>query len=162
MVTQKKKRGKRSNAEKKSTAEYLFLTTNLSQKEIAQIAQVTEKTLSGWVNANNGAWKIAKSARTITKEKIISDWYLQLHHLNKTISDRPEGERFPTAAEADTMAKISSNIDKLEKKYNFGTYVTIVEEFVAWLMKVDQESAAKISLQTIDFLKTKTKSLKHA
>lgn len=150
---------RRANAEKKRKAENMFLNTDLSQKEIAEMVQVTPKTMSDWVNANDGAWKVSKAARSITKEKVIAAWYQQLDKLNEMIALRPEGERYPTSSETDQMVKIAAAIDKLERSFNFAMYHQALNEFTDYLVRVDQQAAAQVSKYGVEFLKQKTRSI---
>lgn len=145
--------------EKKKRAEHLFLTTDLSQDEISDIVQISNKTMSKWVNADDGAWKVSKAARSVTKEKVIAGYYQQLYQINLVIEQRPEGERFPTSSEADTIAKLSTTIERLEKSYQFGTYYQVVDELMEFISKRDQEAAAKLALHSLDFVKSKTAQL---
>ncbi len=150
---------KKAMIERKKQAEHLFLTTDLSQGKIAEIVGVTEKTLSGWVNADAGAWKTSKAARTITKDRIVAQWYRQLYELNLLIESRGEGKQFATASEADTMSKIATQIDKLEKAYQFGTYYQIADELVEFINRRDANLAAQLALHVLDFVKSKSSVL---
>lgn len=144
--------------DRKKLAEHLFLTTNLTQNEIAEIAGVTPKTMSVWVQENNEAWKLNKAARSITKEQVIAGYYRQLYNLNQLIQDR-EGNKFPTSSEADTIAKLSTTIERLEKSYQFGTYYQIVDELMEFISRRDQEAASRLALHSLDFVKSKAASL---
>lgn len=158
--TTSRKRNRRGTVgDQKKLAEHLFLTTNLTQNEIADIAGVTPKTMSSWVLANNEAWKVNKAARSITKEQVISGYYRQLYELNQTIQKRDEGERFPNSTEADTIAKLSTTIERLEKSYQFGTYYQIVDELMEFITRRDQDAAAKLALHSLEFVKSKAASL---
>lgn len=150
---------KRANAEKKLKAEQLFIQTDLSQKEIAAMVGVSQKTMSDWVNADNGAWKVSKTAKSITKDKVIASWYQQLDALNSQIAKREEANRYPTPSETDQMVKIAAAIDKLERSYNFAMYHQVVDELADFLARRDQEAAAILAKWSLDFLKHKTRSL---
>lgn len=144
--------------ETKRRAEQLYVNTDLTQREIAEMVGVVEKTMSDWVNADDAAWKVSRAARSITKEQIIRGYYAQLVELNEKISDREKGERFPTAAEADTMAKITKNINTLENQYNLGTYHQVLNEFMDWLAIHDGSAASTLAIKSVDFMKSKAQS----
>jgi len=98
--------------EKKKLAKELFLTAKHPQREIAKIVGASENTIGKWVK--DGKWELLRANLTTTKENILSNWYLQLAEMNNNITNRKEGERFPTSSESDRMIKISSAIKKLE------------------------------------------------
>lgn len=74
--------------EQEEYAKHLYTEKNLSQKEIAQKVGVTEKTLTKWINANDGAWKKLKRSLTTTKAAQIKSFYDQLERLNQEIENR--------------------------------------------------------------------------
>lgn len=149
----------KSRKEKKEFAMQLFLSTDLTQKMIAQIVGVTEKTVGNWISKDDGAWKKLKVARTVTKQNVIANAYRQLMELDKTIAERDE-RNYPTSAEADIQAKIATKIDKLERQYNLSTYYTVFEEFTKYLMSVDTEAAKSLIDFMLEFLKMKAGEIK--
>lgn len=152
-----KKNIKGTLGDRKRLAEHLFITTSLTQNEIAEIADVTAKTISEWVNANDGAWKNAKAARSITKERVISQYYRQLYELNKSIEDRDH--KFPNSTEADTIAKLSSTIERLEKSLQYGMYFQVCDELMEFLTRRDGKLASELALHTLEFVKFKMQAL---
>lgn len=142
----------------KMRAEELYVNTQLTQGQIADIVGVAEKTMSDWINANNKAWRTQKAARSITKERIIAGFYAQLAALNDVIAERET--KYPTSAESDVISKITKQITVLQKEYNFGTYHTVLDEFTDWLTVRDQAMAASLTGMILDFLKTKSQKLK--
>ncbi|WP_099155979.1 hypothetical protein [Flavilitoribacter nigricans] len=150
---------KRISAEKRHRARELYVDTDLSQGEIAGIVGVSPKTMSNWVNDDNQAWKRTKSAKSITKDKVIASWYRQLDELNKSIANREVDKRYPTPAETDQMVKIAASIDKLERSYNFAMYHQAIDELTDFLTMRDQQAAAIVSKYALDFLKAKSRKL---
>jgi hypothetical protein len=145
--------------DRKKLAEHLFITTNLTQNEIADIASITAKTMSSWVLADGEAWKNAKAARSITKERVIAQYYRQLYELNKGIEERGDGKKFPTSVEADTIAKLSTTIERLEKSLQYGIYFQVMDEMMEFLSKRDAGLASQLALHTLDFVKHKMQRL---
>ncbi|PHN00604.1 hypothetical protein CRP01_41360 [Flavilitoribacter nigricans DSM 23189 = NBRC 102662] len=115
--------------------------------------------MSNWVNDDNQAWKRTKSAKSITKDKVIASWYRQLDELNKSIANREVDKRYPTPAETDQMVKIAASIDKLERSYNFAMYHQAIDELTDFLTMRDQQAAAIVSKYALDFLKAKSRKL---
>jgi len=148
---------KAESAKAKARAMELYLDTNMTRQEIADIVQVNTKTISRWVAEDE--WDNMKTARTITQPQIIQAWYMQLKQLNDAIMKRPDGQRFPTAGEADAMTKISNNISKIEKTLNIGMYDTALREFADYLERADMEAAKKFMPFLLDFIKLKIAQL---
>ena len=74
--------------EQKEYAKFLFTEKNLTQKEIAEKAGVTEKTLTKWVGENDGEWKKFRQSLMVTKPAQIKAYYEQLERLKDHINTR--------------------------------------------------------------------------
>lgn len=146
----------------KERAYQLFTTTELTQYEIADLVGIASRTLSSWINADNERWRLDKAARGITKEKVIAGYYWQLARIQEAIEKRDEGNRIPTGGEVDQQVKLASAIEKMYKRYDFGIYHTVMDEFTDWLVGRDAEAAGKMSRLSLEFLKNKMKVLNGA
>lgn len=74
--------------EQKDYAKFLYTEKNFTQKEIAEKAGVTEKTLIKWINENEQEWKKFRNSLMTTKPAQIKMLYGQLERLNETIQTR--------------------------------------------------------------------------
>lgn len=74
--------------EQKEYAKFLFTEKNLTQKEIAEKAGITEKTLSKWIQENDSEWKKLKQSLMTTKAAQIKEFYEQLDRLKDHIKTR--------------------------------------------------------------------------
>ncbi len=74
-------------AQEKEYAKFLYIDKNLPQKEIAERAGITEKTLIKWIEENG--WKALKRSMDTTNEAQLKRFYDQLEWLNDQISTRP-------------------------------------------------------------------------
>lgn len=74
--------------EQKEFAKYLFTEKNFTQKEIAEKADVTEKTLAKWITENDGEWKKLKKSLMTTKSNQIKGLYDQLDRIQEEILKR--------------------------------------------------------------------------
>ncbi|MDY3352306.1 helix-turn-helix domain containing protein [Riemerella anatipestifer] len=120
--------------DKKAVALDLFLDTDKTQKEIAEIVGVTEKTLTKW--KLEGEWDKIKSASTITARNIIDNIYLKMHELSQ--SDK---------LEADKLIKLASTIEKLsDKKVTISQIINVFKDFTTWAFGEDPELAKQINL----------------
>ena len=95
-------------AEQKEKAQYLYFTTNKTQKNIARAVEVSEQTMSAWVR--EGDWAEEKKKKFYSPEEEINHLYEELREINNNISQRKEGERFATKEELEIKAKILSLI----------------------------------------------------
>ena len=120
--------------EKKAIALDLFLDTDKTQKEIAEIVNVTEKTVTKW--KVEGDWDLLKSASTITARNIIDNIYQKMHELS--LSDK---------LEADKLIKLASTIEKLSnKKVTVSQIINVFKDFTTWAFGEDPELAKQINL----------------
>ena len=87
-----------TNAQKKEWAKTLYLRENLTQQEIADRVGCSRVTVSNWVRA--GKWEEQKVGITLTRQEQVGNLYRQVAEINRSIADRPEGERFATSKEA--------------------------------------------------------------
>lgn len=107
-----------TNEQKKAWAKTLYTRETLTQAEIAERVGVSRVTVNNWIGKGN--WEQLKASITITREEQLKNLYRQLAELNNAIMGKPEGERFPNAAEADTISKLSNAIKKLETEVGAG------------------------------------------
>jgi transcriptional regulator with XRE-family HTH domain len=140
--------------QKKEWAKLLFLRENLTQKEIAERVSVTAATVSKWVNSEK--WEELKVSVTLTREEQLKHLYRQLGELNKSIAER-NGNRYPTNAEADTIAKLGSAIEKMETELGLNYVLSSFKEFLTWLRKFDLKEAQRLVVLFDDFVKSKLK-----
>lgn len=92
----------------KDKAHYLYFNTAKTQKEIAEMLDITEQTMSAWVRAGN--WAELKKATYYSPEQETHFLYEELREIDNNIRKRPEGERFGTKLELEAKAKILSLI----------------------------------------------------
>lgn len=140
--------------QKREWAQLLYTKEYISQKEIAERVGVSQQTMSRWVTKFK--WDELKVSITITREEQLKNLYRQLSEMNKAISER-EGNKYPTAAEADTITKLASAIDKLESETGLNEILSTFKEFLNWLRKFNLEEAQRLVPLFDDFVKTKLK-----
>lgn len=140
---------------KKRLAKELFLTGKYSQKEIAKMVSVSEKTMSSW--SRDGKWDLLRANLTTTKESILSAWYLQLAEINQNISRREDGERVPTGKESDQMIKISSAIKKLETETGIAEITSVCIGLCEFVRAYDVDEAKRISDHFNAYIESKMK-----
>lgn len=130
-----------SRAKKKELAKQIYLRDNLSQKEIAEMVEVSTKTLCKWVNDEK--WDTEKSAYTITREQQIQRIYGHISAINQAISDREPPQNVPDAKEADTLNKLAAAIKKLENEVGIAEIIGVSMKVCNFLRAKGQVEQAK-------------------
>ena len=142
----------------KRTAKELYLLGK-SQKEIAELVNVTEKTISRWVAVGN--WKVIRNSKVNTGKtktenikQILSDIAEETIGINREIESTTDRERQKELRKtrnqlADEAAKWNKALENLdsENKVSFTTYLQIFEEIFSNLRDFDQ----KLYMKTLDF-----------
>lgn len=124
--------------QKVEVARTLYLMTEKSQKEICEVVGWSEQTFCE--QKQKGKWNEMRDTRTLTKQQIIS----MLHSQTLRIVDAAKDEnRILTAREVDSVAKLASSIDKLEKKATLETFIEVFEEYNRWLMIANVDFAQR-------------------
>ena len=119
--------GTRKQVEK-DLAKMLFVNENISQKEIAERLDVTEKTVSKWVK--EGDWEKLKVSLLVTKDSQLTALYAQLQAVNDEIKTRPVVRDIPNFMLKPIKLKDSSGDEKLEyPKYNPEDYPILIGNF---------------------------------
>ena len=142
-----------TNAQKKEWAKTLYLRENLTQQEIAERVGVSRVTVSNWVRS--GKWEEKKAGLTLTRQEQVSNLYRQVAEINRAISMRSEGERFPNSKEADILGKLSAAIRNMEQETGVADIISVMTAFVEWLRPLDLDKAKEVVRLADDFIKEK-------
>ena len=97
---------KEKTAQLKSRAKAIYMNGNYTQKQVADLAGTTEKTLAKWIQEN--AWEPEKVAKTITRKQLLQESYAQLQAINEKIR---ECHHVPTKALSDAKAQCVREIE---------------------------------------------------
>ena len=115
-----------TNAQKKEWAKTLYLRESLTQQEIAERVGVSRVTVSNWVRA--GKWEEQKAGLTLTRQEQVANLYRQVAEINRSISARAEGERFPSSKEADILGKLSAAIRNMEQETGIADIISVLTD----------------------------------
>ena len=132
-----------TNAQKKEWAKTLYLRENLTQQEIADRVGVSRVTVSNWVRA--GKWEEQKAGLTLTRQEQVANLYRQVAEINRAISGRAEGERFPNSKEADILGKLSAAIRNMEQETGIADIISVLTSFIEWLRPLDLDKAKELT-----------------
>ena len=113
---------------KKSLAKTLYLS-GMEQQEIALKTGISKVTISKWCNTEG--WKKSRAARNITRPELVNKLLLTIDNLIEQVNSSKD----PTlmASLGDKLAKLSSVIEKLDKKANVVDAIEVFMAFNKWL-----------------------------
>ena len=142
-----------TNAQKKEWAKTLYLRESLTQQEIAERVGVSRVTVSNWVRA--GKWEEQKAGLTLTRQEQVANLYRQVAEINRAISGRAEGERFPNSKEADILGKLSAAIRNMEQETGIADIISVLTSFIEWLRPLDLDKAKELTRLADAYIKDK-------
>lgn len=118
---------------KKSLARSLYLA-GMEQNEIADKVDVSRVTISRW--ANTEGWKEARAAKNISRPELVNKLLLTIDGMIENVNKSND----PTlvGSLADKLSKLSSTIEKLDKKANVIDAIEVFMAFNRWIQ--DQAS----------------------
>lgn len=113
---------------KKALGRTLFLS-GMELTEIAERISVSRQTVSKW--ANGEGWKEARAAKNITRPELVNKLLLTIDKLITSVNESDD----PTliAGLGDKLAKLSSVIEKLDKKANVVDAIEVFMAFNRWI-----------------------------
>ena len=119
---------KKDNENKRELAKMLYV----GGSEVAEIAErvgVSRQSVSTWINKNG--WKELRAARSITRPELVNKLLVTINNL---IEDVNTGDD-PTSVSglADKLVKLSSVIERLDKKANIVQTVDVFMAFSDWV-----------------------------
>ena len=119
---------KKDNENKRELAKMLYV----GGSEVAEIAErvgVSRQSVSAWINKNG--WKELRAARSITRPELVNKLLVTINNL---IEDVNTGDD-PTSVSglADKLVKLSSVIERLDKKANIVQTVDVFMAFTDWV-----------------------------
>lgn len=131
---------------KRDLAEHLYLTTEMSQKEICELVGWRENTFSS--NKIKYGWDKRKGAQEASVQTIISNIYTKLAEMSKT----------DAVKHAKDMAMLSNVLERIRGKQLTPTnYIEAFKELSLFLMKQDVELAQKLNAYMKSFVELKIK-----
>ncbi|MCW3124191.1 MAG: hypothetical protein JWQ38_3683 [Flavipsychrobacter sp.] len=131
-----------NKSQEQHKAEYLFLHTDFSQQEIADIVGIDRRTLYSWAKENN--WQRARYIAKHAPPVLVEQYYGQLGALNQAITNRTE-RPYPTKEEAEIIRKLLISIKHaVVDKRPVIESIEALTEFVTELGNKDLELSKKV------------------
>ncbi len=113
---------------KKELARILYMSGK-TMEDIAEQVVVTRQTISKWANA--GAWAEARAAQNITRPELVNKLLRTIDQLIEQVNQSEDPQLI--SGLADKLAKLSSVIEKLDKKANVVDAIGVFMAFNKWL-----------------------------
>ncbi len=113
---------------KKSLARTLFLA-GMEQTEIADKIGISRVTVSKW--SNSEGWKEARAAKNITRPELVNKLLLTIDKLIEQVNKSDDPNLI--AGLGDKLAKLSSVIEKLDKRANVVDAIEVFMAFSKWI-----------------------------
>lgn len=125
--------------DKRQKAKSLYLTGQYDQKEIAEIVEISEKTISKWKQDDD--WESMKTSLLTTRENELRRLYKMLNILNNDIDKKAEEDIPINSKEADAVLKLTAAIKNLEIETSIAEKVEVATEFINFLRKENNDLA---------------------
>ncbi|OJW81374.1 MAG: hypothetical protein BGO69_13840 [Bacteroidetes bacterium 46-16] len=138
---------------KERLARSLFFETGKTQKEIAGIIGVSEKTIYLWMK--QGDWKRLRSNSRLMPSLIAENFLSQVQELNEDIRQRGQGKRYPTVQEAEIFRKMVMTIGRIQKGHTQGQYSEMMKKFLSFILPQNLELVKTLTYYADDFLKSR-------
>jgi repressor of nif and glnA expression len=145
----------------KKDAAFALFEQGFAQKDIAQIIEVHENTITDWKKI--GDWDSKISSKLEFRAKNIEDVeYLisyQLRTLKRTVIDweSKDTKKLIEKGEIDALSKLYATIKT--KDMEWAAYIRIMQEFMEYLSSKDLPLAKQLTGVATEFLSEKQKSL---
>lgn len=128
MAVKRKSLTKKELETKKELARMYYMNGE-TQKSISQKVEVSEQTISSWVE--KGGWAARRAGVNVTRPELINK---SLGALNKILDQVYESEDIELiSALPDKLAKFASAIEKLDKKANIVSTIDVFMAFSKWV-----------------------------
>ena len=127
--------------EQKQLAKDLYLHTDKSQLEIADILDVDRKTVRTWMK--DGQWESMKIAALQAPGIILQNLYNHIGQVEKKIQDRPAEDRCPTKDEVEMLRKLI-NMTKVIGGRHTGSFIMAYEQLVRYANKKNHDLGTQI------------------
>ncbi len=134
--------------DKQHLAHDLYFSTDKTQQEIADILDVSRKTINGWIRKNR--WDEMKIAAKQMPSLILQDIYSHINAVNDKIFSRDEAERCPTVKEVNMLHKLLIMTRSIQKQHT-GSYIEAFQELQLFIFNRDSDLAMQLREHIADY-----------
>ncbi len=117
-----------ANKETKELARLYFMRGE-TQKSIANKVGVTEKTVSRWVDKEG--WAEKRAAENITRPELVNKLLITINKLIEQVNESDDPVLI--SGLGDKLSKLSTTIEKLDKKANVVDAIEVFMAFGKWM-----------------------------
>ncbi|PQJ11479.1 hypothetical protein CJD36_006665 [Flavipsychrobacter stenotrophus] len=137
-----------ANNDKKQAARNLFLHSDRTRAEIADLIDINTKTLYLWIK--HGRWEQMKTAARQTPASLLQDVYDHIEAVNNKIKARED--RCPTWQEVEMLRKLFASTKHIQK-LNIGSYIEAFTELTSFINDHDSELGKAVVTLTDKYIK---------
>jgi DNA-binding XRE family transcriptional regulator len=137
----------RPKSREQQLAKDLYLQTQKTQQEIADILNLNRKTIYLWIR--HGKWEEMKIAARQAPCVVMQDIYNHIDQINIRISGRED--HCPTPVEVDMLRKLVNMTRVIEKKHT-GAYIESFEELTMFIAKRNNDLAKQVARFANDYV----------
>lgn len=119
----------KKEAEQKKELAQMYFMQGVSQKEIAEKVGISKVTLSHWVTDNG--WVEKRAAKNITRPELVNKLLRTIDNMIESVSLSDDPKLI--AGLGDKLSKISSTIEKLDKKAGVVDTIEVFMAFGKWM-----------------------------
>ena len=143
----------RAETEKlKDYAKGLFVNQNLSQKEVATRAGISEHTISKW--ATDGQWSKLQRNFILTRQEQMACLLDELVEINAFIKTKDAGFRFADAKLGDVRRKLIKDIKELETKAALPEIIAACKGLLDFIRRIDLPKAQELEKLVDGYIKS--------
>ena len=119
----------KAEIERKKTLGRSLYMSGMELTEIADQLGVSRQSVSKWCSADG--WKEARAAKNISRPELVNKLLLAIDNLIAQVNESGDPEAI--GALADKLSKLSSTIEKLDKKANVIDAIEVFMAFNKWI-----------------------------
>lgn len=119
----------KKECEQKKELALMYFMQGLAQKDIADKVGVSKVTLSHWVQ--DGGWIEQRAAKNITRPELVNKLLRTIDKLIEDVSNSKDPKLI--AGLGDKLSKLSSTIEKLDKKASVVDTIEVFMAFGKWM-----------------------------
>ena len=136
--------------QQRQLAKEIYLSTDKTQQEIADILDVNRRTIYLWIK--EGKWEEMRLAAQQAPGIILQDIYNHITEINNSVRQREPADRCPTMQEVEKLRKLLNMTTVINKKHT-GGYMEAFEELVYFIARFDADLAKKVMIEADNYVK---------
>lgn len=148
----------RKRHDKRDLARVMFVTGDMTAKQIAEAIDVNEKTVGNWRDEDN--WDEEKTIRNVSPVALIKRLNESIMSILDDAVDVKGKKRALTSEESDSISKLSKAIKDFRNSIDPQTVMEVLNGFVTWQSTINSELAGDIAPQAILYVQMKLKESK--